>query len=745
MNKLTKNKVFNIIFTLLFLGVLLSFSLFFLMTSILDGGDSDTELFNTTVSVTDSDLSSFDAACFKNSKVHDYVIRAEYSLFGNIRQGNVICGKNGFLFPVGANESGYNYLTDFMGGYTLTEEELEGFYRAISTRRRVYENQGRYYALAVIPNSQTVYSEHMPGYFTASAGETLLSRLSAYMKEKQESSFIDLTPVMLSEKKSGLLYNNTENSLNAQGAYYVYRGIMDGLSDKLDISGRIIPISEFTFNTHYTEGKALASAAGLHSLIKNQTVSISNSSEFKYTVVDHTEELETTYIKSHYRNDVPLNPYVLIECTNEWDKIQLTPYFSSTFGVSSYKVGHEYNKALLNQTNPLIVIQTVHEDELAYLLDKWITGQYDSALSEEATPYKTRQPMNVEYAILDGHSICITGIVENDATVQVFGDGFETVSCSPIEGRFFIRVELNGPAEGKEVFLNAQAPNKAASELTTLVISGINNIGSARDVAVGSNSMLYLTNYNVMMSLPSESERKAFEHRLYNLFYQYSLSNGDFSTKVIFAILPEKPSVYTEGAPEILSEQINLLKNVRSTMLYTLDKAGAVTVDLSERLRPLAGEKKLFSQTDETITDLGYYYMYSEIVNAMGMTPIGHDRFLEYSVPMTSGRLASALGFDTSKVSESVTRLRFSCDTKFAELSNGSRVAYSSDGKLPRAIVVYDRKSLPMLDLLSTHFSVSYFLPEGDTNISNAAIETIDPDYIIYLCDEGEIDFLLRQ
>ena len=745
MNKLTKNKVFNIIFTLLFLGVILSFSLFFLMTSILDESESDLELFNTTKTVTDSDLSAFDAACLKNSAVHDYVIRAEYSLFGNIRQGDVVCGKNNFLFPIGVNGTGYDYFIDYIGGYSVSEEQLEEFYRAVSTRRRVYENQGRHYVLAVIPNSQTVYSEYMPGYFTASTGNTVLSRLSAYMREKGEASFIDLTEAMISEKSSGLLYNNTENSLNAQGAYHVYRSIMERLSEKTPISDRVIPISEFTFNTHYTDGKALADAAGLNSLIKNETVSISNSSEFKYTVVDHTEELETTYIKSPYRNEVPLNPYVLIECTNEWDRIQLTPYFSSTFGVSSYKIGHDYNKALLNQTNPLIIIQTVREDELVYLLDRWIAGQYESALSEEAAPYKTRQPMNVEYTILDGHSVCISGTVENDATVQVFGDGFESVSCRPIEGRFFVRVELNGPAEGKEVFLNAQAPDKAVSDLATIVISGINNIGSARDVAVGNDSMLFLADYDVMASLPIESERKAFEHRLYNLFYQYSLSNSDYSTKVIFALLPEKLSLYANSAPEVLREQMDRLKKVKSTLLYTLDKAGAKTLDLAERLLPVAAEEKLFLQTDETITDLGYYYMYCEIVKSLGMTPMGHDRFQEYSVTMTGGILAGALGFDTSMVTETVTRLIFSCDTKFAELSNGSRVAYSSNGKLPRAVIVYDNKCVPLLDMLSTHFSISYFLPEGDTNISNAAIETISPDYIIYLCDEGKIDFMLRQ
>jgi len=163
MDESNRTKIFNIIFSLLFLGVILSFSLFFSMTSIMHPNDNLSDGYlNGSVGLSEEDFYGYDNACLKNKMFHSVIVEAEYRLFGNIRRDGAVRGKRGFLFDAGQNEMGYDYIYDYVGGYTLTQEELERFYDIVTTRSKVYENQGRYYILAVIPNSQTVYSENMP-------------------------------------------------------------------------------------------------------------------------------------------------------------------------------------------------------------------------------------------------------------------------------------------------------------------------------------------------------------------------------------------------------------------------------------------------------------------------------------------------------------------------------------------------------------------------------------------------------
>lgn len=744
-----RTKIFNIVFSLIFLGVILSFSLYFSMTSVMrpeenisDGYlDSGSEL-------SDTDVYSYDNACLKNKFFHTMIVETEYRLFGNIKQGGVVRGKHDFLFDVGQNSKGYSYITDYVGGYTLTEAELENFYDVVTTRCKVYENQGRYYVFAVIPNSQTVYDEYMPSYFGGMSQRTMLSQISAYMSERGVDCFLDLTDALLGAKDNGVLYNNTENSINALGAYFVYEGVMNGIPQRAMNEPRTLSLTDFEYFTHYTDGKSSAVAVGLESLIKNETVSMSNSTEFKYTVVNYTGDYETTYVKSTFTDRVPLNPYVLVECSNEWDKIQLMPYFSNTFGVSSYKVGHGYDKEIVARSNPLIVIQTIREDELIELLGMKDSG-YSSALTDSAVPYKTGMPSRVEYTILDDRSICITGKIESDAEVQVFGDGFEPIYAKGIGGMFFVKVTFEDQAEGREVILNAKAPDKAASDLLTLSISGQNNVGSARDVLIGSNSMLYSADYGVAYVLPPKDQLDDFEYKLYNLFSCYTQSNDTLDTKIIFGLLPRKLSVYTEGMPRELNAQLEMLNETKSTIGGMMHKVGARYVDFAAVLREKASNGKIFNQTDDLLTDLAYYNMYREVVSIIAqrhsnVKPIRSDGFLEYSVPLSGGGLASSLGFDMSRVTEVVTKFRFSISKPHFHNGDGSYVCYSADPTLPTAVIVYDELSEPMVELLTQHFSATYVMRKGDTNITDKILSSMRPDYIIYLCDEGNINFEIK-
>lgn len=156
---------------------------------------------------------------------------------GNRESGGVIFGKNNFLFNKAAEN--YDYISDFRGEIPYSEDELDRIYNALNKRRIAYANNGVDYFAVIIPNSQTVYPEYMPSEYGTLSGNTRLRQLSEYLTEKGNINFIDLTEILTEAKDQGQLYNNTENSLNALGAYYAYTGIYQYLPEKMRTKNKI--------------------------------------------------------------------------------------------------------------------------------------------------------------------------------------------------------------------------------------------------------------------------------------------------------------------------------------------------------------------------------------------------------------------------------------------------------------------------------------------------------------------------
>ena len=81
MEKLNEKKIFNVIFLLTFLGIVLSFSLFFYMSETMYSEEEENgEFFGLTYGVSDDDLFEYDSRFMKNSVVHDAIIETEYKI-----------------------------------------------------------------------------------------------------------------------------------------------------------------------------------------------------------------------------------------------------------------------------------------------------------------------------------------------------------------------------------------------------------------------------------------------------------------------------------------------------------------------------------------------------------------------------------------------------------------------------------------------------------------------------------------
>ncbi len=376
-----------LLFAVLFMGVLLSGAIYFgfsaaaglteLCDDYYDGGKYDF-----------GGPWRLDDIFFRSAALRSDIAKYEYVLFGRIRDEDIIVGRDGYLFDAFDTDYGYDYVRDYVGEFVVAEDEIDALAEAIRRRESAFEAYGIDYILAVIPNSQTVCGDKLPGFFGEISENSRLRRLSHRladgMQADDDTFFLDLTDPLKAARSAGQLYNNTENSLNALGAYFVYRAIYDALPRRYTSGHTLLTAEELDFFTHVTDGRELARQLGLEKLIYNKTVSLPSNATKKYTNFGYTGKIEVTCSKIEYRDEIPLYPSVLLEFGNggEWDRILLSEYFSNTFGEVGYRSDQAFSKACITQFRPRVVIQFVHEYALSDLTEASIDASYAAAIPD---------------------------------------------------------------------------------------------------------------------------------------------------------------------------------------------------------------------------------------------------------------------------------------------------------------------------------------------------------------------------
>lgn len=300
----------------------------------------------------------------------------DYSFFRRVDDENVIIGKDQWLFEIQDPESGFDYLMDYVSGTPFTESQMREIEWNLRTRMAEYAAKGVEYRLVVIPSTYTACGEYLPDYLGDSAEATRLSVLSGYLSSRGVTSFMDLTEVMKDDGVAGVRYNNTEDSINAYGGYFLYDSVISSL-EGMDpaLSEHRLAFGEIEFATHYTNGRRIAQQIGLRKIITNYTVSLTNQLTERYSVNDATDHCVISRLNGGYGGS---GLSVLIECSREWDKIQLTPYFSATFCEVTYENQLTDGALSVDAHMPDVYIQIIHEGELDMLL-----GQENSQFLQE--------------------------------------------------------------------------------------------------------------------------------------------------------------------------------------------------------------------------------------------------------------------------------------------------------------------------------------------------------------------------
>jgi hypothetical protein len=358
------SSVFHLIINAAFIGILLSFSIFYL-TTMLVGTESSTAAtcYDGTVIEGDNPGAAFRRAVYQNSTTLSFIREYQYHLFGIADQSSVVMGEKDFLFELRDPAHHYNYLDDYTGNHAFSKEELDAILAELEARRDFCAQRNAEYLLVVIPNSQTVYSEYMPSYLGDISSNTRLNGLKSHLIDHGFYDCLDLSGYLRHAKQDGLLYNTTENSLNALGIYHAYRTVCDRISGNMTAGITPLPRSELLFYQHVTKGKSTAQKAGVADFVYNHTVSLANNTLKRYSVTVNSGLHTTTQQK-----DCDSTAALLLQFSNASGRALSEIFFSNTVPQVTYQSRLSLTEETFRICTPQVVVQFIYENELSALI-----------------------------------------------------------------------------------------------------------------------------------------------------------------------------------------------------------------------------------------------------------------------------------------------------------------------------------------------------------------------------------------
>ncbi len=234
--------------------------------------------------------------------------------------------------------------------------------------------------------------------------------------------------------------------------------------------------------------------------------------------------------------------------------------------------------------------------------------------------------------------------------------------------------------------------------------------------------------------------------------------------EIIYLIVPSSMSMYPELVPEEYKEGTGLSR--LDKVIEAIREAGATAIDVEEAFRAHKyDEMPLYYKLDSHWSDYGAYVAYEALFDYISQSypqaaPRGAEEFNWNPGYYQSGDLTYYLGMPQSSVMEYAYYRTFDFDAPYSITSipryRYENMLFYSDNvtwdhtirtdrpELPSCMVIRDSYSTQMYDLIAERMDTTHYRGMWNYTWDSAAIKNEEPDYIIYLVAEWNIDSILK-
>lgn len=154
-------------------------------------------------------------------------VNFKYKALGQSTSEKILIGKDGWLFYTIDNNTKIA-----TGEYPLTEDDLKTIAKNQQAISDYYKSVGSKYILMLTPSKVSIYPEYLPGS-DKTVKKTPVDIVAEYLRENTDVIVYNAKEVLLEAKdnEAGQLYHKTDTHWNEKGAYYVYKGLHQTMTE----------------------------------------------------------------------------------------------------------------------------------------------------------------------------------------------------------------------------------------------------------------------------------------------------------------------------------------------------------------------------------------------------------------------------------------------------------------------------------------------------------------------------------
>ena len=136
------------------------------------------------------------------------------------------------MVTIGSNNwyffNGDAAIDDYLGRIRFNNFQLEKMSRLLGDRDFWLNSLGTKYIFLPIPNKEPVYEEYLPVKLRENRGKSKYEQIVEYISQNSSfKGYIDVQKIMYEHKQDAQLYLRTDSHWNHDGAYIVYREMID--------------------------------------------------------------------------------------------------------------------------------------------------------------------------------------------------------------------------------------------------------------------------------------------------------------------------------------------------------------------------------------------------------------------------------------------------------------------------------------------------------------------------------------
>lgn len=649
----------------------------------------------------------------------------------------VIAGSGGFLFSAYTEKT--EPLSDFCGQNLFSEKELKNRVSALAGLEQLFAGKNCKSVFVFVPSKISVYRNRLPSNVTDKYSQIRRYTQLYEALSGAGSDVIDLFPFFEDIKNNEQIYHTASDGLNDIGGIRLFEQTAKHINEKYKKNIKIPEISEYeleiTEDTAYPLTREYRNITG--KTVPDRTLTLKEK-ETPYENAGYEYALtEATRTPEENRKDGFDYPAFLVFDTENSSACR--KFFSASSALSVFRRGMSVDETVADRAEPEFAVFIINEDDIPSLPSHQTVDDSGDVSAE---------PVIKATAYSDAEHFVVFGKAEPDSTVTVTG-GAQSVSAYTKDGEFVIEIPLLTDSEYSEIKVKSKTYKKSESDAAVLSARYTKMHGN-KGVVIGKDGHLHyqetVADFTGGSVLPEETVAQYVGYLSAKADAIHEVSPY---TKIIYVIPPNHLTIYPETAPDSLAGQKSEISRLTQLTDAFKDSDKVTFLDLRT---PLLEAKKtapyrLYNKTDTHWNELGAYYAYREIMNAISVdfpaaAPDPLDDFNVFTKTVEGGDMANFLNVDLSVVTEEGVYVRSKDGLKSGinkdYSMNFSNVWFSDyhefyigSEDLPTMIMYRDSFSTNLMSFLAEKFSHSVFNTMWEYPDEYELYKEMQPDYII--------------